>query len=253
MTASADLARQETELLIHAYMDGELDPVNALAVKQQIDADPALASELAAVSELQRVLRERLPRDSVPAHLRSQINAAVGLTPRWAQPTWRALAASVALVAVISSSSTWLLLGSQRARTTEDAIVADHIRALMAPQPADVASTDQHTVKPWFNGRVPEAPRVVDLASAGFPLIGGRIDVVSRSPVPTLVYRHRKHFISLTAVPAAGAANAAPALSTNDGYNIVRWVADGVTYWAISDVAAADLNEFAKLFRTTPP
>ena len=108
-------------------------------------------------------------------------------------------------------------------------------------------------MKPWFNGRVPEAPRVVDLANAGFPLIGGRIDVVSRSPVPTLVYRHRKHVISLTAVPEAGAANTAPAISGNDGYNIVRWVQDGVTYWAISDVAGADLNEFVKLLRTTPP
>jgi anti-sigma factor RsiW len=108
-------------------------------------------------------------------------------------------------------------------------------------------------VKPWFNGRIPEAPRVVDLAKQDFPLVGGRIDVVGEVPVPTLVYRHAKHIISLTAVPVSGRINSAPALSTISGYNIDRWAEDGVTYWAVSDVALADLEKFAELFRTTPP
>ena len=133
----------------------------------------------------------------------------------------------------------------------EDAIVAGHIRALMAPQPADVASTERHTVKPWFNGRVVEAPHVADLANAGFPLIGGRVDVVSGRTVPTLVYGRRKHIISLTAVPAVGTANSGPKRRVDNGYNIVQWVANDVSYWAVSDVSAADLDEFAKLFRAT--
>ena len=127
-------------------------------------------------------------------------------------------------------------------------VVASHVRALMAPQPADVASTDQHTVKPWFNGKVPEAPRVVDLASEGFPLIGGRIDVIGRTPVPTLVYRRRQHLISLLAIPDgkdAGELRRAIA-----GYNIVTWTENGVRYWAVSDVNADDLDAFAKAFRT---
>jgi anti-sigma factor RsiW len=134
-----------------------------------------------------------------------------------------------------------------------DGIVDAHIRSLMAPQPMDVASSDRHTVKPWFNGRIPQSPRVVDLAKEDFPLVGGRLDVLGGMPVPTLVYGHRKHLISLTAVPASGRANSAPVSRAVDGYNIYRWVENGVEYWAISDVAAADLEMFAELFRTTPP
>ena len=123
----------------------------------------------------------------------------------------------------------------------------------MAPQPADVASTDRHTVKPWFNGRIPESPRVVDLAKNDFPLIGGRIDVVERNPVPTLVYRHRKHLISLTAIPAPRKPDTAPASGAIEGYNITEWTEDGVTYWAVSDVAAPELRHFTELFRSTAP
>jgi anti-sigma factor RsiW len=95
---------QEPALLVHAYLDGELDLANALAVKQQIDADPSLAAELASASALQKMLRDRFPREPVPAHLRSRINAALGLTSRWAsRPTWQALAASVLLAVAVSS------------------------------------------------------------------------------------------------------------------------------------------------------
>ena len=114
-------------------------------------------------------------------------------------------------------------------------------------------SSDRHTVKPWFNGRIAESPRVVDLASQGFPLVGGRLDVVERKPVPTLVYRRNKHVISLTALPAPSRANSPAVRRTTDGYNMLRWTEDGVAYVAISDVGAADLESFATLFRTTPP
>jgi anti-sigma factor RsiW len=146
-----------------------------------------------------------------------------------------------------------MLQAPSRTDFVRDGIVDAHIRSLMASQPIDVASSDRHTVKPWFNGRISQAPRVVDLAKEDFPLVGGRIDVVGELPVPTLVYGHRKHRISLTAIPAPGRANSAPVLRTMDGYNMYRWVEDGVAYWAISDVAAADLDKFSELFRTTPP
>jgi anti-sigma factor RsiW len=122
----------------------------------------------------------------------------------------------------------------------------------MAPQPIDVASSDRHTVKPWFNGRIPESPRVVDLAKQDFPLVGGRLDVVGRDPCPTLVYRHQKHLISLTEMPAGSRLDLARTPRTINGYNVVHWTDNGVSYWAISDLAASKLEDFARLFRTTP-
>jgi len=238
-------------LLVHAYMDGELDPAHALDVERRIAADPALAGERDRVQALRTALRE-LPRERVPASLRARVEAIAGVRKRAEHPSWRALAASVALAAIVGSGSTYLTLGPQRGDPVADAVVAGHIRALMAPQAFDVASSDRHTVKPWFNGRIPEAPRVVDLSGDGFPLAGGRLDVVARVPVATLVYRHRQHVVSLTEVPARGRADAAPVRRTNDGYNLVGWTEHGVAYWAVSDLGATELDDFAQKFRTVP-
>jgi anti-sigma factor RsiW len=237
--------------LLHAYMDGELDLADALSVERNIAADPKLAAERDRIIALRQAIHENLPREPIPLALQLRIERMFGLRQETSRPTWRTLAASVALAVLVTSSSTWLFFGSNATRTTEDAIVAGHIRALMAPQPADIASSERHTVKPWFNGRVLEAPHVADLANGGFPLIGGRVDVVGGRTVPTLVYGRRKHIISLTAVPAAGKPNSGPKVSVDNGYNIVHWVANGVSYWAVSDVSAPDLGEFAKLFRAT--
>ena len=132
-----------------------------------------------------------------------------------------------------------------------DALVSDHIRALMAPEPVDVVSSDRHTVKPWFNGRITASPRVVDLTKEDFTLIGGRIEVVDHAPVSTLVYRRAKHLISLTAVPAESRFALERTPRAVNGYNIVHWAEKGVSYWAISDLEAKELEEFAHLFRTS--
>jgi anti-sigma factor RsiW len=121
----------------------------------------------------------------------------------------------------------------------------------MAPQPIDVASSERHTVKPWFNGRIPQSPRVIDLAQDGFPLLGGRVDVVGRTPVPSLVYGRRQHLISLTAIPDASAA--IDRSQSARGYNMIAWTADGVTYWAVSDLNPSELQTFVRLFRDAPP
>jgi anti-sigma factor RsiW len=167
-----------------------------------MSTDPILAAECERVDALQRRIRTALPREAPPPELRRRIETAVGLArpcPTFAQRrySWRALAASIALTAMVAGSTTSMLLGPQLASDTTSGaarvgVVDAHIRALMAPAPIDVASSDQHTVKPWFNGRIPQAPRVVDLAKEDFPPVGGRIDVVGEKPVPTLVYRHRK-------------------------------------------------------------
>ena len=251
MTSSADPTRQETALLVHAYMDGELDPANALAVKRQIDAYPALASELAAITELQKVLREQLPRDQVPAHLRSRINAAIGPIARRAPPTWRALAASVVVAMALSSGSTWLALRLPAGDRVAEEVVDTHLRALLASKPTDVSSSDQHTVKPWFNSHITQSPRVVDLASEGFPLVGARVDVIGTVPVPTLVYSRRLHVISLFAIPTTSNLKGSTTQRSINGYNLVNWSDNGTNYWAASDLNLGELDTFVRLFNTT--
>jgi anti-sigma factor RsiW len=245
-------ASTDPRLLLHAYLDGELDPAHALELEQLLARDPALAAERDRVEGLRRVIKERLPPEVVPPDLARRIEA-IGRPrayPRLA-PSWRALAASIVLSALVASGATWLVLRPGETDTVADMVVASHMRSLMAPQSTDVISSDRHTVKPWFNGRVPEAPRVVDLANEGFPLVGGRIDVIGRAPVPTLVYRHRQHLISLMAIAGGSTMPATPAQIA--GYNILSWTDNGVAYWAISDLGAADLATFAKAFRAATP
>src|SRR5271166_4807050 len=259
----------QPNLLLHAYIDGELDSAHTLELERELASNRALAAERERVEALQKVIRERLPPITLPPGFAWRIEAAVGGTPArpllrrvfargFSQasassgPSWRALAASVMLAVMLTSSSTWLLLrpemlGPNPEDVTTDMVLASHLRALKAPQPIDVSSSDRHTVKPWFNGRVSESPRVVDLSSEGFPLVGGRVDVIGRVPVPTLVYRRRQHLISLFAIPEEQAP--APAQRSIAGYNILTWTQDGILYWAVSDVALPDLEAFAKAFR----
>ena len=240
---------EQSRLLVHAYSDGELDPINALEIERRIAADPRLAVEYRQVETFKQLLRERLPREELPHGLQARIEAAVGMNAP-SQPSWRSLAASIAVTAMVASGATWVVQGPGADDATRDGIVAGHTRSLMASQPVDVISSDQHTVKPWFNGRIPESPRVVDLSKHDFPLVGGRIDVIGRKPVPTLVYRHRSRLISLTAVPTPS-----PALPSHlaDGYNVLRWTDDGVSYWAISDLSLPELTTFEQLFRSNAP
>jgi anti-sigma factor RsiW len=243
---------EEDQLLVGAYLDGELDPMNARALERRIAHDPALAAEHDRLVTLQNVLHTKIVPEPPSDALRARVEKAVGLRRPGRAPSWMALAASVMVAAALGSAVTFVATNPRPGETTADVVVSDHIRALMATQPIDVASSDKHTVKPWFNGRIPEAPRVVDLGKDDFPLVGGRLDVIGRDPVPTLVYRHGKHIISLTAIPAPGKPDAKPAERTDVGYNLVTWTEGGVTYWAVSDVAAASLAHFAELFRNAP-
>jgi anti-sigma factor RsiW len=246
-------APDETRLLVHAYVDGELDPANALAVERQIAADPALAAERAHTETLRRVLREKLPPRPLPPHLRPRIEAAVGLHRAGLRPSWQALAVSIALALMVASASTWFVMRPAPDDRIIEAVLDGHVRALMAAQPIDVASSDRHTVKPWFNGRIPQSPRVVDLTQNGFPLVGGRIDVIASAPVPTLVYRHRQHLISLSAVSAASLLPVGTMRREIRGYNLIGWSEDGITYWAVSDLGADELDAFARATRTPLP
>jgi anti-sigma factor RsiW len=249
--------QNDPRLLVHAYVDGELDPAHALELERQLASDPALAAERERIDALRQVIKERLPPLPVPLALARRIDAAVGASRGSARafsspPSWRALAASVIVTAFLASSATWFTVRPPPGEETADMVLASHLRALKAPEPIDVVSSDRHTVKPWFSGRVSEAPRVVDLSQQGFPLVGGRVDVIGRTPVPTLVYGRRQHLISLIALPDGRSPLEMSSERTIAGYHIVTWRQDGVTYWAVSDVAMPDLETFAKAFRDAP-
>jgi anti-sigma factor RsiW len=124
--------------------------------------------------------------------------------------------------------------------------VAAQVRSLQAQHLMDVATSDRHTVKPWFNGKIDFAPPVVDLADQGFPLAGGRLDYVHEHAAAALVYRRRAHVINLFIWP--GAAPEEPQVTRREGYSLIRWGHDGLTYWAVSDIDTADLQGFQKLY-----
>jgi anti-sigma factor RsiW len=242
---------ENDRLLLNAYIDGELDPAHALEFERRLAENPALAEERQRIETLRRVLRERLPRETASPALRRRVMALARPSFRaanWRTGTgWAAMAASLVAAVAAGSIGTLVALGPSREPVPE-LLVASHMRALMASQAVDVASSDRHTVKPWFNGKLPGSPKVVNLAAQGFPLVGGRIDVIGLTPVPTLVYGARKHVISVTALPLLER-ESAPRRPIN-GYNIVEWTDGPLVYWAVSDLAAPELESFAKAFRT---
>jgi anti-sigma factor RsiW len=250
MVPSSEIDQGSVDLLVHAYVDGELDIATALAIKRRIETDQSVGDQAADVLALQTTLRTKFPPEPLPPHLKQRIEGLLeSKNALRRQPTWAAMAASLIVAIALSSTSTWLALTPDLSTTVISELVDSHLRSLIAPQPADIASSDRHTVKPWFNGKVAQSPRVKDLADAGYPLVGGRVDVFAKVAVPTLIYTRRLHVISLTAVPSAG--NSAVTSAVN-GFNILRWSDEGISYWAISDLNATELAEFVKLYRQPP-
>ena len=246
---------EDDRLLLNAYIDGELDPAHALEFERRLADNPALADERTRIEALRSAMRERLPREAASPELRRRVAALARPRPFAADwgagrgwgAKWGAMAASIAVAFAAGSVATFVALGPGSHEPASELLVASHERALMASQPIDVASSDRHTVKPWFNGKLPQSPRVVDLTAQGFSLVGGRIDVINLMPAPTLVYRIRQHVISLTALPASH--RAGTPIRPIDGYNVVEWTDGPLAYWAVSDVAAPELENFAKAFR----
>jgi anti-sigma factor RsiW len=246
---AAPTMMDDPSLLVHPYLDGELDPANSLVIAQRIAADPALGAEVERIQALRQAVREQLPREPVPPHVRARIETAIGRRRVYAHPTWRALAASVVFAIALGSGSTWIALRPLSRNHMAEAVVDSHMRALMAPRPADVTSSERHTVKPWFNGRIPQSPQVIDLTKEGFPLVGGRVDVIDTTPVATLIYGRRLHLISLSAVPSGRGYQEVSVRKSIRGYNLVNWREDGIDYWAASDLNPAELETFARSFR----
>ena len=249
--------RCDMVLLVQAEFDGELDAARAadLAVhRAHCPVCQAAEAELTRARELfQGDLYQPAPDD-----LRERILAQLDLAtpaPTLARPrrfphfaAWRPTMGGFGLGAACAAAIMLLVLSPNQQNLTEQ-VVASHVRALQPGHLEDVASTDQHTVKPWFDGRIDFAPPVRDFAAAGFPLIGGRLDYIEGRPVAALVYQRGKHIIDVYVWPEAATAALRPTTDELNGYNVVHWTQDGMTFWAVSDVEPGQLRAFAAAWR----
>jgi len=243
----------EAEILLHALLDGELDAGHARAVEDHVAGCPRCAAQLAAYREMSKAVAGADLRFAAPVSLRQKIEAALPL-PQTQAPSRRAVLRGFAMGSAVSAiAATGLvaivLRGDDEQRIMSE-VVSAHLRSLQAGHLTDVISTDQHTVKPWFNGKLDVAPPVVDLTAQGFTLIGGRLDYVDARPIGAIVYRRRAHVINLFVAQTASTERHAAKLDTVQGFNIRRWSERGLNYWAVSDLAADELAEFGDKFET---
>jgi anti-sigma factor RsiW len=250
----------EKVLLVQAELDGELDAAQAAALAAHRGE---CASCQAAQAELlrTRALLRGEPYLPVPVDVRARVMARLRQEEANAPPPaplsprrWRWVFPSLGgfgIGAVCAAALAFLVVLPQR-DDMAGAVVADHIRALQPGHLEDVVSTDQHTVKPWFDGRIDFAPPVRDFAAEGFPLKGGRLDYLDGRPVAALVYQRDKHVIDLYVWPQSGAPLHAAGDTAIQGYNVAHWTADGMNFWAVSDVERSQLDEFAALWHKAP-
>ncbi len=206
---------------------------------------------------LSAAIRQEMPPLHAPDELLRRVRAAIRDTPPSRQevplrfrgaPRWLAVAASVMLL-VLGGVAGWQIAMVRTAdRAFADQILASHVRSLMPGHLTDVLSSDQHTVKPWFNGKLDYSPPVTDFADRGYPLVGGRLDYVGSRTVAALVYGRRKHFINVLVWPV-NAGTSAMQMETRQGYHIRHWTGGGYTYWVVSDLGLAELDEFAGMLR----
>jgi anti-sigma factor RsiW len=249
---------KETQEVIHGYLDGELDVVHNLAIEQHMQECAVCARSFQGLESLRKVMASRSLFFEAPNELEKRLRSAVrqaskAESPRWWSWSWssnwpRVLAPLAAVALVLLIAMPFVMRTSTQDRLSQE-IVSAHVRSLMANHLTDVASTDQHTVKPWFNGKLPFSPPVTDPAAQGFPLIGGRLDYVENHPVAALVYQHRKHFINLFIWPSTRLSSTAEESSTQQGYNTIHWRQGGMEFWAVSDMNRGDLKSFAQLQR----
>jgi anti-sigma factor RsiW len=171
-----------------------------------------------------------------------------GLAPLPRGRVWPTMIAAAAALAIVSSGLTFEVMRDRGASNqTEEQVLSSHIRSLIPGHLTDVASNDQHNVKPWFNGRVNMSPDVPRLDSLGFPLVGGRLDYIQGRNVPVVVYTRRQHVINVFSWPATGAADLAPHASSANGYHLIRARQNGLEVWIVSDLNLGELENFARL------
>ncbi|MDH2404827.1 anti-sigma factor [Bradyrhizobium sp. SSUT18] len=240
----------EAKMLLHALLDNELDAGHAREVEAHIASCPACAAELASQQEMKRVLADANLRYTAPASLRARIEASLPGPQR--QPSRRSVlrgfAMGSAVSALAASGVVAVVLRQDDQQRILSEVVSAHLRSLQAGHLTDVISTDQHTVKPWFNGKLDVAPPVIDLTAQGFTLVGGRLDYIDARAIGAVVYRRRQHVINLFVAQTVSIEHRPLKTQTMQGFNCRRWGERGLNFWAVSDLGADELAEFVDKF-----
>jgi anti-sigma factor RsiW len=254
---TAEITHAEAFAMLNAALDDELDAMTQMRVEAHLAGCPDCTAEHARLSALSSAIRENATRHQAPDALRAALlaMAPVGPVPagnvvplrrpnRWLRPATGGFALGAALAASVA-----VLIDTRSVDDTlTDTIVAAHVRGLQPGHLTDVQISDQHQVKPWFDGKVDFAPPVKDLTAQGFDLVGGRLDYFRGRPAAVVVYRHKLHLIDLFVARADGNADMT-AHATPSGYNVEHWTDGGQEYWAVSDLSQAGLKEFAEAVR----
>jgi anti-sigma factor RsiW len=249
----------EAKILLHALIDGELDAGHARDVEAHIATCPSCAAELTAYRQMREAMGKADLRFKAPDSLRQRIDVALPRAAPVAAPSnvtpltsrrsvLRGFAMGSALSALAATGLVAVVLRNDDQQLIESEIVSAHLRSLQPNHLIDVVSTDQHTVKPWFNGKLDVSPPVIDLTAQGFTLIGGRLDYVDARAIGAVVYKRRAHVINLFVAQTSSTAKKPAKIETIQGFNIRRWSDRGMNFWAVSDIGADELNEFGAKF-----
>jgi anti-sigma factor RsiW len=244
---------------IAAYVDQELDALECLRLDAHVSGCRACQHERTQQVFVSRELRRELVRHRAPSDLHRRIrenllSKARRTQPWWQRLRWPALVPTAGFAAAALFSANVYMLASMPSQEDRvaDGVLDSHLRALIGSRAIDVVSSDQHTVKPWYAGRLDFSPPVTDFATQGFALLGGRIDYVEGRTAAALVYQHRKHVVDVYIWPDAHSPERAPAQVARRGYNLVHWTRNGMTYWLASDLEAVELAKLEALLAATP-
>jgi anti-sigma factor RsiW len=248
---------RETDVLMHALIDGELDAVNARAVEEHVAGCAGCANKLASYRAMRAAMAEAPLKETAPTPLRDRIALALPLPTaeivaptQFGRPSRRVFfggfAAGAALSAAMAASVVLIASRNDQEQMIAGEVVSAHIRSLQAGHLMDVETSDRHTVKPWFNGKLDVSPPVIDLTAEGFTLLGGRLDYIDGEPVAAVVYQRRKHVINLFVAQRLGRGSTGVSAAAVQGYNVRNWSQEGLDFWAVSDLAAPELDEFVE-------